>query len=258
MSRVTDRLNKENIIEIAKQEYDVSQKSTLPSEIIKLASGGKIYPTKHPLSSGTIEMRYMTAYDEDILTNKSYIDQGIMLDKLIDNLIVTPNITSNDLASVDKDGLIIQSRILAYGAEYPVTISDPKTGKILERVVNLNSLKYRDFNLQCDDIGEFSYDINKDLTIKFNFISNKTAKTIKENNPISDLLFNMITQVRDKRDEETIKNFIRYEFLARDAKQFRGYIQDNTPGLILETEFVGEDGSTFTAGFPVGADLFWF
>ena len=258
MSRVTDRLNKENIIELAKQEYDVSQKSTLPSEIIKLASGGKIYPKKHPLSSGTIEMRYMTAYDEDILTNKSYIDQGIMLDKLIDSLIVTPNITSNDLASVDKDGLIIQARILAYGADYPVTISDPKTGKTLERVVNLSSLKYRDFNLQCDESGEFSYEINTDLTIKFNFISNKTAKTINENNPISDLLFNMITQVRDKRDEETIKKFIRYEFLARDAKQFRKYIENNTPGLILETEFVGEDGSTFTAGFQVGADLFWF
>ena len=258
MSRVTDRLNKENIIELAKQEYDVSQKSTLPSEIVKLTSGGKIYPKTHPLSSGTIEMRYMTAYDEDILTNKSYIDQGIMLDKLIDNLIITPNVTSNDLASVDKDGLIIQSRILAYGAEYPVTISDPNTGKTLERVVNLSKLKYRDFNLQCDDAGEFSYEINKDLTIKFNFINNENAKNINENNPISDLLFHMITQVRDKRDEESIRQFIRYEFLARDAKQFRNYILDNTPGLILETEFAGEDGSTFTAGFQVGADLFWF
>ena len=230
MARMTDRLSKQNIIDLAKKQYDVSQKSTLPSEIIKLASDGKIYPKDNPLSAGTIEMRYMTAYDEDILTNQSYLENGTMFDKLIESLIVTPGITANDIALVDKDGLIIQSRILAYGPEYPVTITDPKTGKTLERVVNLTELKYREFNLQSDSLGEFSYEVNKDLTIKFNFINKETSKNINRDTSVSDLLFNMITQVNDNRDKEHIKHFIRYEFLARDARVFRNYIANNSPG----------------------------
>jgi hypothetical protein len=255
MARVTDRLSKDNIVELAKQEYDTSQKSSLPSEIVKLSSEGKIYPKDHPLASGTIEMRYMTAYDEDILTNKSYIQQGIMLDKLLESIITTPGININDISDTDKDGLVIQARILAYGADYPVMVTDPVTNKDLERSVDLTKIKYKPFNLNSDDNGEFSYQVTTDLTIKFSFIK----KTIpNENETVSMFLLNIITQVRDKRDEESIKHFIRYEFLSKQAKQFRQYIINNSPGVILEADFEGEDGSTFTAGFPLKADFFWF
>ncbi len=60
-----------------------------PTEIVELPSKGKLYPEGHPLSSGTIEMKYMTAKEEDILTNQSYIKSGIVLDKLFKSLIVT-------------------------------------------------------------------------------------------------------------------------------------------------------------------------
>ena len=255
MARVTDRLSKDNIVELAKQEYDTSQKSSLPSEIVKLSSEGKIYPKDHPLASGTIEMRYMTAYDEDILTNRSYIQQGIMLDKLLESIITTPSVNINDISESDKDGLIIQARILAYGAEYPVLISDPKTNKDLERTVDLTKLKHRAFNLKSNDNGEFSYQVTTDLNIKFSFIKKRIPN---DDATVSKFLLNIITQVNDKTDEESIKHFIRYEFLARDAKQFRQYVINNTPGILLESEFEGEDGSTFTAGFPLGADFFWF
>jgi hypothetical protein len=254
MARVTDRLSKENIIELAKQEYDTSKKSTLPSEIIKLASNGKIYPKDHPLSSGTIELRYMTAYDEDILTNTSYVQQGVMLDKLLDSIIVTPGITADDIANVDKDGLIIQARILAYGSDYPVEVTDPKTGNRLSRTVDLKTLNYLPFNLESDDNGEFTYNINDKTTIKFAFLKTNIDNDIT----ISKFLSKLIKQVDDNRDSKYIEEFIRYTFLAKDAKKFRTYVTDNAPGLVLETTFTGDDGSTFTAGFQVGSDLFWF
>ena len=63
---------------------------------------------------------------------------------------------------------------------------------------------------------------------------------------------------RMARKETDIEHFIRYEFLAIDSKKFRRYISENSPQLILNYEFEGEDGGAFTAGFPIGADLFWF
>ena len=81
MTKVTDRYNDKNLIDLAKQQYVDKKTSTIPSEIVQLPSQGKIYPKDHPLREGIIEIRHMTAYDEDILTNLSYIQQGVVLDK---------------------------------------------------------------------------------------------------------------------------------------------------------------------------------
>ena len=82
-NKVTTRLGNNDLVNIARQQYENTQKIKIPSVIVKLASGGKIYPKTHPLHSGQIEMRYMTAYDEDILTNTSYITEGVVFDKLL-------------------------------------------------------------------------------------------------------------------------------------------------------------------------------
>jgi hypothetical protein len=71
-------------------------KPKFPTEIVDLPSKGLIYPKDNPLSSGKIEMKYMTAREEDILTNQNYISKGIVLDKLIESLIVS-KINYNDL-----------------------------------------------------------------------------------------------------------------------------------------------------------------
>ena len=75
---------------------------------------------------------------------------------------------------------------------------------------------------------------------------------------ISELLSNIIQQVGNSRKQEDIDNFIRYEFLAGDSKKFRKYVTDNAPGFNFQYEFEGDNGGTFTAGFQVGPDLFWF
>jgi hypothetical protein len=58
-------------------------KFNFPTETIELPSKGLLYPKDNPLSSGKIEIRYMTAAHEDILTNQSYIEKGTVLDKLM-------------------------------------------------------------------------------------------------------------------------------------------------------------------------------
>ena len=253
MSVHTDRIANQSLVELAKKQYELDKRKSIPSEIIQLASNGKVYPKDHPLRNGTIEMRYMTAYDEDILTNPSYMREGVVLDKLLEALIITP-MDYSTLTMLDKNSLIISARILSYGKDYPVLVKDPKTGKDLERVVDLTKLNNIDLTLDSDDNGEFSYitDSGSELKFKFLLIADST------NLSVSEFLERTITQVDDSRKLDDIKDFIRYKFLALESKKFRKFIEDNTPELDMNYEFEGEDGSTFISRFPIGSDLFWF
>jgi len=91
--------------------------NNIPTEIIDLPSKGLIYPSENPLSSGKIEMCYMTAKHEDILSNQSYIQKGIVLDKLLQALIVS-KINYSDLITGDKNAIMVAARILGYGKDY--------------------------------------------------------------------------------------------------------------------------------------------
>ena len=88
-----------------------------PTEMVDLPSKGLLYPENHPLASGKVEMKYMTAKEEDILTNKAYIEKGIVIDKLLQSLLVT-KFDYNDLFLVDKNAIMIAARVLGYGKDY--------------------------------------------------------------------------------------------------------------------------------------------
>jgi len=250
---MTDRISDQSLIQLAKKQYEEQKRYSMPSEVFHLVSKGMVYPKTHPLRSGTIEMRYMTAYDEDILTNSSYIQDNIVLDKLLEALIVTP-VDYSTIAKIDKNGLIVAARIVSYGKDYDVIVKDPKTSAELKRTVDLTKLKNSEFNLQSDDNGEFDYTLTDSTKVKFKFLSTGDAQDLT----ISEFLAHTITQINDTRDTDAIRDFIRYKFLARESKQFRKYIIDNTPNITMSYDFEGEDGSTFTSGFPFGLDVFWF
>jgi len=252
MSTHTNKIDP-NIIELAKQRYETKKRSTLPSIIISLASSGKIYPESSPLRSGQIEMRYMTAYDEDILTNTSYIKNGVVFDKLLESIIVTEGVNVQEISTFDKNGLIMYARVLSYGADYPVQIKDPETGNMLERSIDLRSVGFKSFDLQSDANGEFDYNINGNK-IKFSY----NIKLDMLNSSVTEMLATIIKQVNETRATSDIENFIRYELLAKDSREFRSYYLENVPGIDLTFEFEGENGGTFKFGFQLGSDLFWF
>ena len=93
-------------------------KFSFPTEMVELPSKGIFYPESSPLSSGKVEMKYMTAKEEDILTNQAYIQKGIVLDKLLDSLIVTKGVNVKDLIVGDKNALFVAARVLGYGKDY--------------------------------------------------------------------------------------------------------------------------------------------
>ena len=127
------------------------EKFKFPTETVDLPSKGLIYPKDSPLSSGKIEMKYMTAKEEDILTNQNYITKGIVLDKLIESLIVS-KIDYKDIIVGDKNALLIASRVLGYGKDYEFKAINPLNNQIESFTVDLTTLK--DKNLDPKDLKE--------------------------------------------------------------------------------------------------------
>ena len=119
----------------------MEQQQQFPTEIVTLPSKGLLYAEDSPLRSGKIEMKYMTAREEDILTNVNLIKNGTVLDKLLQSLIVTPNVNYGDLLVGDKNAILVAARILGYGPEYHVLIRHPETGQQAKAVIDLTTLE---------------------------------------------------------------------------------------------------------------------
>ena len=154
----------------------MSSNFSIPTETVELPSKGLLYPKSSPLASGSIEMKYMTAKEEDILTNQNYIQKGIVVDKLLESLIVT-KVNYNDILIGDKDALLIASRILGYGKEYEFQYAGEKV------TVDLTSLENKviDESLITDGKNEFTFKLpNTDNTITFKLMTQQDEKNIQK------------------------------------------------------------------------------
>ena len=111
-----------------------------PTEVLSLPSQGLLYPEDSPLRSGTIDVKYMTAKEEDILTSTNLIEQGVVITRLLESIIVTPNVKLDDLILGDKNAIMIGTRILGYGSKYDIMLTDPDSQERVEYAVDLSKL----------------------------------------------------------------------------------------------------------------------
>ena len=245
------------------------KQSQYPSEFIDLPSEGKLYPEGSPLRDGKIEIKYMTAKEEDILTSQNLIKKGVVIDQLLNSLILTPGITVSDLYVGDKNAIMVAARILAYGADYKVDILDPTTGDILEeQSFNLSELEYRKFpkELEITENRFFmTLPVSKaEIEFKLLFGKDETAinkelesfKKINENRDITTRLRYMITSVNGDTDTSTINNFVN-NMLARDSLAFRVYWSELGPDIILEQKVITKGGDEVTVDIPLTTNFFW-
>jgi len=244
--------------------------TTFPTEVIDLPSKGYLYPEKSPLSSGQIELKYMTAKDEDILTSQNLIAKGVVLDVLLDNLIVDKKIKVSDLLIGDKNALLIAARVLAYGKQYEFEVTSPVTGEPTTHNLDLTSLKdiSIDFSKMTKGQNEFEFTLpTTDRVIKYKLLTSgdvdaieKRAKSLSK---ISDIdrslttrLKHMILEVDGNSERSVVNNFVDNEFFAVDSRSFRKYISDNTPDIDLEIS-IDVDGEEVDITVPMTVQFFW-
>ena len=260
MTKISTRVADQNLVELAKQNYEKKQVSKIPGVLVNLPSAGQVYPSTNVCHEGVLEMRYMTAFDEDILTNASYIREKVLWDKLLEALVITPGFNVKTLIEADKEWLIISARIHGYGAEYPVTVKDPD-GNILNRVVQLNKLMPPPCELQSDENGEFEYDIDENWKLKYRYLPASVLNNIPEDAAISYFLEQSVREVNGNRDPHFIHNFLKLQMSPIESRTFRKHIQQTTPVVNLSYEFIytTKEGKeeAFHSGFQLGPDFFW-
>ena len=243
----------------------MENKQQFPTEEVTLPSKGLLYPKDSPLSKGVVEMKYMTAKEEDILTNQNYIQNGTVIDKLLKSLIVTP-IDYNTLLAGDKNAILIAARVLGYGAEYEFEYK----GEKIE--VDLSTIKDKplDKSLIIEGKNEFEFELpTAKRTITFKILThadeNKISQELKglkkinkkSSSELTTRMKHILVSVDGNSESKYIRNFVDNEFLARDARELRKYIKKIQPDVDLTFQHEDRRGNPIELVIPVGITFFW-
>ena len=277
-------LSNDEMVELAKQQYEQKQVSDykFPTEIIDLPSKGLIYPKDNPLSSGKIEMKYMTAKEEDILTTQSYIKDGSVLDRLFKALIVSNGegiqINYSDLVTGDKNAIMIAARVLVYGKDYQVEITDPFTNNKQKETIDLTqfeNIEYNGSNQVELHRNEFEFELprskrkitfmamteSKERKVKHLILANqKQSRKLKDmtSRDLTTRLKVMILSVDGETEEKVINNFVDNELFALDSQALRAYINEVIPDVNMTYEFISEEtGERRDMLLPMDVGFFW-
>jgi hypothetical protein len=237
----------------------------IPTETVELPSKGLLYDKSSPLFEGKIEMKYMTAKEEDILTNQNYIRQGIVIDKLLQSLIVS-KINYSDLLIGDKNAIMLAARILSYGASYEFEYEG------ISQIIDLSSLEnnplHEDFlkantnnftftlptsgNVITFKILTHGDDLKIDQEIKGLTKVNKEVTS-----DVTVRLNHLITSINGDEDTKSIREFVNGYFLAKDARSFRKYYNEISPDVNMKVTLTTSEGGEEDVDLPIGLNFFW-
>ena len=237
-----------------------------PTEVVDLPSKGLLYPKESPLSSGQVEVKYMTAKEEDILTSANLIKQGVVVEKLLESLIVDKSIKVGELLLGDKNAILIAARILAYGKDYEVEVDNKRV------MVDLTTLKDNkiDEKLITKNQNEFKFNLpatKRKITFKLltsndeKMIDNEIEGYKKVGDGVGyDLttrLKHQILSIDGNNDRNAVINFVDNEFLSRDSLAFRTYISKVTPDVDMTSHYMDEDGNKKEFTVPMTVSFLW-
>ena len=247
----------------------MAEKFTLPTETIELPSQGKIYDLTNPLSSGKIEMKYMTAREEDILTNVNLLKQGIAIEKMLQSLIKSP-IKYEDLLLGDRNALLIASRILAYGSSYSFEYLDSETDVKETITIDLQSLKNKDVDYSLyKGKNEFTFELpHSKNTVTFRLFTIEDEKAIEAEikglkkanltaGEITTRLKRQILSVNGDYEAKNVRDFVDNYLIAKDSNPLRSYITSITPDIDLTINFTLASGREVEENLPLTAEFFF-
>ena len=273
--QLTDAQIKAQIIAKSQQSSKTESSALFPTEIVPLPSKGLVYATDNPLSAGQVEIRYMTAKDEDILTNQNYLKQGVALDKLYNSLVVGNGngqaVNMDEMIMGDRSAIMLAARVLGYGAEYPVVVTHPDTGKEIETTVDLNQLSPKPIDESLyNNSRNFEYLLpvsKKKIVVKLQTAVEQKAieRDIKAQEKAglavrntTTILKHIVTSIDNETDPKYISEYIDNSLLARDSLMLRSFLLDVTPDYDLSVTIdIPSENYLETIPLPIDTNFFW-
>jgi hypothetical protein len=245
----------------------------IPVEAVPLPSRGIIYSPDSPLyGKETLEIKPMTAREEDILTSRAYIKNGTVISELIKSCLIDKSINVDELISGDRNALMIALRITGYGADYEVECECPKCSVSSKQSFDLSQLKIKRLEIEPVSEGSNLFEIELPVSkkvIKVKFLNGYDEKEIMQtterkkklglqhDNLVTDRLAYSISTVQNISDKNKISQFAR-EMPARDSLALRKFLDNNEPGVDMTVEMkcpsCFQDSSL---RLPLGTSFFW-
>lgn len=245
-----------------------------PTEVIELPSKGLVYPESNPLSKGSVEIKYMTAKEEDILASQNLIRKGVVLDKLFESVLVSKDVKISDIVVGDKNAILLATRILGYGSDYQVDITDPFTGENQRTSIDLAKIQTKEIDeslLNRENKYEFELPLSKKKVV-FKILTHKDEQDITAEvaalqrlqkgsdvtNDVTTRLKYMIVEVDGNSDRGYINKFVVNGLLARDSRALRNHVREMSPDMDMRFDFTSElTGETEALDIPFGVGFFY-
>lgn len=240
-----------------------------PTEFVELPSRGMFYPEDHPLHGETIvEIKHMTAKEEDILTSEALLNNDLAIDRLLESVIINKDIEVDDLLVGDKNAILISTRVTGFGPYYEVTAGCPSCQKESLYTFDLDTLQSNALELPegvtNEGDGIFSFELPKSqVQVHVRLLKSKDEKILAQtltkqvSNPITGMLDLIVVQANEHVAPEILKQFVQSIPLP-DVKYLRDTYEKLKPDLDLRFDFscplCHEEGKV---GMPMTAQFFW-
>jgi len=246
---------------------------TIPTELVPIPSKGVIYADGHPLHcKETVEIRAMTAREEDILTNRAYIKQKSVINELIKSCLIDKRINPADMIAGDRNALMTALRITGYGADYGVEVDCPSCGERSKQKFDLTQLPIKNLQDAPVALGSNCFEFELPLTkkkVRFKYLTGHEEKEmstteerlkkkgIESRNLVTRRFQYQVLSIDEIDDKVKIQKFCQ-NMPARDSLGLRGYMDKNEPGIEMKAHmrcsFCFEESEV---RLPIGANFFW-
>lgn len=248
----------------------------VPTEFVELPSKGIYYQAGHPLHGlETVEIRFMTAKDEDILTSKSLLRQGLAVDRLIESVVVDKRIKTKDLLPGDRNAILIAARISGYGADYQTNVTCPSCATTSKFNFNLESIgpspqpDYQELGVEPTNRGTYTTTLPKsNVDVEFKVLSGKEETSLLSSierqekaglppSTTTNYLSAIITSLNGSDNRIQIENFIGV-MPSIDSRFLRRVHAAVTPNVDMKHHFAcPKCGHEQEVEIPITVDFFW-
>ena len=249
-----------------------NKKYDFPTEVITLPSQGKCYPENHPLAKGEIEIKYMTAKEEEILASQNLIKKGVVLDMLFESIIADKSISADDILIGDKNAIVLATRILGYGPEYKIEFTG-EDGEKEQISIDLSKVQTKEVDIEKlnrENLYEWVTPTTKSV-LKFKMLTHGDEKKIEGDVRAMNRLNKggvsaelttryryIIQSVDGKEDTKSIVDFINNKFLSRDTRAFRNHLLELQPDMDMVFEYDNPiSGEKESSPIPMGIGFFY-
>ena len=247
----------------------------VPVTSVPVPSEGRVYPTTSNMHGRNIlNIKAMTAREEDILTSRALINQGTVITHLLNSCLIDKDVDVDDLLLGDRNALMISVRITGYGSHYPAAVVCPACSAQQTFDFDLSELEVKRLGIEPISPGSnlFEYVLPvSGKTVHFKFLTGHderemslTAERKKKLMPgakveslVTGRLEHVIESIDGVTDRNKINMFIQ-NMPALDSRKLRTYIDENEPGIDMNAWMECQQCSTESqVPLPVGIGFFW-